>query len=274
VSTTLFPDAVTIIVFAFFTGIISAMIGVGGGFLIVPSLVLLFNLPFQQAAGTSLAMIVFTAVSSTLAYVRQRRIDYGLGLLLTLGSVPGGVVGAALTQFIAGKALSAAFGVFLSSASLRMVFSKGSPTKETKPIAKGWRRSLVDAAEHKFEYAVNPLRGLGLGFLGGLVSGLFGVGGGVVMVPAMRLILGVPMHLAVATSMFIMIFTSLSGVLTHLTLGNVLPEYVLYLALGVIIGTQIGAFMAWKTRERRLQMVFGSFMLLIGVRMLLEYLIY
>ncbi|MEM2926111.1 MAG: sulfite exporter TauE/SafE family protein [Candidatus Bathyarchaeia archaeon] len=258
---------------AFAIGILSSMMGVGGGFLAVPALVILFSVPFQQAAGTSLLMIVFTAISSTFAYFRQKRIDPGLGILLALGSVPGSSIGAYTTEFFGGKELSAAFGIFIALASLRMILNPRNPSSEARVLSERWRRRLVDATKKTFEYNANPLSCLGLGFFGGFASGLFGVGGGIVMVPAMRLLLGVPMHIAVATSMFTMIFTSIFGVLTHLYLGNVIPHYALLLALGVIMGAQIGALIAKQLKERRLQMFFGVLMIFVGIRMVMEYLL-
>jgi uncharacterized membrane protein YfcA len=255
---------------AFAVGILSSMMGVGGGFLVVPALVILFGVPFQKAAGTSLMMIIFTALSSTVAYFRQKRIDPGLGLLLALGSIPGGSIGAYATEFFGGKDLSAAFGVFIALASLRMILSPRNPSSRQKVISGRWKRHLLDAAGNTFEYNGNPLSCFGLGLFGGFTSGLFGVGGGIVMVPAMRLLLGVSMHVAVATSMFTMVFTSIFGVMTHLYLGNVIPHYAILLAAGVIAGAQIGAFIASRLKERRLQVLFGILMIFVGIRMVIE----
>jgi hypothetical protein len=112
--------------------------------------------------------------------------------------------------------------------------------------------------------------GLILSFVAGVVSGLFGIGGGAVMVPVLMMVVGLPMHIAVAVSAFIMVFTSISGALTHLTLGNVITEYALYLSLGIVCGTQIGAAMARRLSTSMLQRVFAASLVVVGLRMILD----
>jgi len=252
-------------------GIFAAMTGVGGGFLIVPILNLVFYLPVHQAVGTSLLTIIFTALFSTFAYSRQKRIDYKLGLIFTIGTIPGAILGAYTTKFLTERVLAAVFGVSLMLIALRMmgiwkISSVGSPTAST-----GWRRRLIDSKGVVFEYSANMKPGIALSFLGGFASGLLGIGGGVVMVPVLSLAVGFPIHLAVAASMFIMIFTSISGAVTHLTLGNVQIEYAVYLILGVIAGTQLGAAIANRLKEKALTRIFGFVIILIGLRMIASY---
>ncbi|KPV61590.1 MAG: hypothetical protein AOA65_2407 [Candidatus Bathyarchaeota archaeon BA1] len=266
-------EVVAVITLASAVGIISAMIGVGGGFLVVPALVLLFFIPSHKAVGTSLTMIIFTALSSTLAYSRQRRIDYSLGLILTMGTVPGAIMGAYVTRFVTARGLSFLFGLFLVAVALRMMLApERGAQKASESKQRGWHRRLTDSKDVVFEYNANMKPGLALSFLGGFTSGFFGVGGGAVMVPVMNLGMGVPIHIAVATSMFMMMFTSLSGVATHLMLGNVLPDYALYLSIGVIGGAQVGALIARRLKARYLERIFGVFLVVVGLRMVLEYL--
>jgi len=254
-----------LIVIAALVGIVSAMTGLGGGFLIVPFLVLLFHLEIHQAVGTSLVMIIFTAASATFAYARQKRIDYKVSMILSVGTVPGAVVGAYLTTLISGKLLSALFGVFLLIIALQMV-------RRDYKIARsetGLRRTLVDSKGVSFDYTARVAPGLLLSFLGGVASGLFGVGGGVVMVPVMVMVVGMPFHLAVAASMFIMLFTSISGAATHLSFGNIVPVYAFYLSIGIVLGTQIGAAVARRLRHRVVQTLFATFLSIVGIRMIL-----
>ncbi len=258
----------TLALLAVLVGMVAAMTGVGGGFLIVPILNLVFNLPVHQAVGTSLVTIIFTALLSTFAYARQRRIDYRLGLIFTMGTIPGAFLGAYTTNLITDRVLGAVFGVSLMLIALRMIgilkFSSiRSPTAST-----GWHRRLVDSKGLIFEYSANMKPGLALSFLGGYASGLLGIGGGVVMVPVLSLAVGFPIHLAVAASMFIMIFTSISGAVTHLTFGNAQLEYAAYLILGTIAGTQLGAAIGNRIKEKTLVRIFGLIIILIGLRMI------
>jgi len=264
---------VTLALLAILVGIVAAMTGVGGGFLIVPILNLVFNLPVHQAVGTSLVTIIFTALFSTFAYARQKKIDYKLGLIFTMGTIPGAILGAYTTNFITDKVLGAVFGISLTLIALRMsgilkFSSIGSPTAST-----GWHRRLVDSKGLVFEYSANMKPGIALSFLGGFASGLLGIGGGVVMVPVLSLAVGFPIHLAVAASMFIMIFTSISGAVTHLTLGNAQLEYAAYLILGTIAGTQLGAAIANRIKEKALMRILGFIIILIGLRMIANYLL-
>jgi len=266
-------EAIALILIAFGSGIISAIIGVGGGFLVVPILVLFFGLSSQQSVGTSLVMIIFTALSSTFAYARQRRIDYKAGLALSLGTVPGAIAGAYITQFITSKDLASLFGAFLTIVAIRMIITSGKEETSKNPSAqtRGWHRKLVDSEGVSFEYKANINFGTALSFLGGFASGFFGVGGGAVMVPVMALGVGIPMHVAVATSMFIMIFTSIAGTATHLALGHILFDYAACLIIGIIGGTQLGAAIARKLEARTLRRAFGICLIIIGLRMALEY---
>jgi len=263
--------AAVLALLAVLVGMIAAMTGVGGGFLIVPVLNLVFGLPVHQAVGTSLVTIIFTALFSTFAYARQKRVDYKLGLIFTIGTVPGAVLGAYTTIFLTERLLSAVFGVSLMLVASRMMGIWKISSTRSATASTGWRRRLIDSKGVVFEYSANMKPGIALSFLGGFTSGLLGVGGGVVMVPVLSLAVGFPMHLAVAASMFIMIFTSISGAFTHLTFGNVQPEYAAYLVLGTIAGTQLGAAIANRLREKILARLFGFIMILIGLRMVASY---
>ncbi|MDH5267209.1 MAG: sulfite exporter TauE/SafE family protein [Candidatus Bathyarchaeota archaeon] len=256
---------------AFFVGIIAAMIGVGGGVFIVPVLCLIFNIEPRVAFGTSLATIIFTSLSSTMNYSRQKRIDYRVGLVLGAATIPGAFIGAYLTSVIESRLLGLIFGFFLVFVALRMTtkfgfFKFGFPRKRDS-----WHRMIVGSDGNIFEYDINIGLGLALSFFGGLSSGLLGIGGGSVMVPIMCLVMNMPMHVAVATSMFIMIFTSISGVVTHISFGNVLFEYVVLLSIGVIFGAQLGAYYSKRISAKNLRRIFGVVLLLVSVRMILKY---
>jgi len=256
---------------AFLVGIIAAMTGVGGGVFIVPLLSLAYGFSFHQAIGTSLTMIIFTSLSSAIGYWKQRRIDYKTGSILTLTSVPGALVGAYLTSIIEEKLLGLIFGVFLVFVALRMAFQFNLYRVQTPRLGKVWHRKIVDSGGAIFEYDTNVNLGLVLSFFGGLSSGLLGIGGGALMVPILHLTMGFPMHVTVATSMFIMVFTSISGTATHFSLGNVQIYHAVFLCIGVIFGAQLGAYFSKKVSGKNLRRIFGLVLLLVSVRMILEY---
>lgn len=263
-------------IMALLVGVIAAMLGIGGGVFIVPALQLLplsVNFSPQMASGTSLAMILFTALSSTASYTRQKRIDYRIGLFFATITVPGALLGAYATKIIPAELLILIFAVFLLYVASRMTFSysvgvfKRLTRRKDCPV-----RQLTDSDGNVFEYFADLKRGIPLGFFAGFFSGLLGIGGGALMVPILHFALCFPMHLAVATSAFIMIFTSLSGVATHIYLGNVQFDYSLLLSVGVILGAQIGAYAAKRTSSKNLRRIFGFVLVIISLRMILKFL--
>jgi len=256
---------------AVIVGIIAAMTGVGGGVFVVPLLSLAYGFPPHQAIGTSLAMIIFTSLSSAIGYWKQKRVDYKVGLLLTLTTIPGAFLGAHLTSSVEEKFLGLIFGVFLIFVALRMAFQLNRYRFQIPRIGKIWHRKIVDSDDTVFVYDTNVYLGLVLGFFGGLSSGLLGLGGGALMVPILHLSMNFPMHVTVATSMFIMFFTSISGAATHFSLGNVHISHAVFLCIGVVLGAQLGAYFSKKISGKGLRRIFGVVLFLVGIRMILKF---
>jgi uncharacterized membrane protein YfcA len=135
------------------------------------------------------------------------------------------------------------------------------------------QEAKVVGSEH--ELFLNKQRlvlGVGLGFFGGLASGLLGIGGGALLVPIMAFIMLMPMHVVVATSMFTMIFTSISGVIQHYTLGNIDFTYALLLAVGAVVGGQVGAWLCKKVSSQNLRRVFAVVLIVVSINMILKFL--
>jgi hypothetical protein len=256
---------------AFLVGIVAAMIGIGGGVFIVPFLTLISGFSPQHAVGTSLAMIIFTSVSSTVRYSRQRRIDFKVGLVLTIATIPGAFLGAHLTTLFTAQLLGLAFGFFLIFVAIRMALPSNPHQRKSMKMRGSWHRKITDSEGNIFEYDANVIVGLALSFFGGISSGLLGIGGGSLIVPILHLTMGLPIHVTVATSMFIMIFTSISGVATHLSIGNVHMDYAILLALGVIFGAQLGAHVSQKVSGKHLRRLFAVVLLVVSVRMILKF---
>ena len=261
-----------------FSGFLGALLGIGGGIIVVPILILVFDLRAQQAVGTSLVMVIFTALSATFAYSRQKRLDWKIGIMGALVTVPGAAIGAYMTQFLSSTTLTVVFGMFLffiaasmfrrSSATANR--EKKTPTnRESKPRDRIWSRKMVDAYGNVFQYDADIYRGLLLLFFGGLASGFFGIGGGLIVVPILASIVGLPMHVAVATSMLTMIFTSVSGASTHIMLGHVLLEYTAPILVGIVIGAQLGARTAKRLRSVSLERVFALVVVVIGILLII-----
>jgi uncharacterized membrane protein YfcA len=246
----------------FLIGAVAAMAGVGGGAFIVPLLTLAFAFPPDHAIGTSLTVIVFTAVAATLGYSRQRRIYYKTGLLLAVLTVPGAVLGAYLTVILPASLLGLIFGVFLVLVAVQMIAGGGLGKRGA---------GLVNSEAELFASKKRLAGGVLLAFFGGLASGLLGIGGGAVMVPIMALVLLMPIHVAVATSMFTMILTSLSGVAQHYALGNVNLEFALLIAVGSVLGAQLGAYTSKKVSGKNLHRIFAVVLIIVSVQMIIKF---
>ncbi len=254
--------------FGFLIVILASMTGVGGGIIFVPLLTLAYGFSPAHAVGTSLMVIIFGGLSATVGFAIQKRVYFKTGVLLAIATVPGSVVGAFLTSILQGAVLGLVFGFFLVVVAVRMVAANSI-----------FRRRKLQQDNVKFVRCESDLflnwgrlaAGTGLAFFGGLVSGLLGVGGGVLLVPIMALVLLMPMHAVVATSMFTMIFTSLSGVAQHWILGNVNFEYGLLLALGALAGAQVGARLCRRVSAEKLRLIFGVLVLVVSVQMIVKY---
>jgi len=266
-------DIVLLTLLCFFVGVIASMTGIGGGVLMVPILSLIFDFATHKAVGTSLSVIIFTSTASTFAYYRQGRIDYKIGLIMAAATIPGVLTGAYLTTLIRGRELGIIFALFLIFVALRMIlnFNMGLPRVHFPKSIGCLSRRVVDSDGEVFEYSVSLPLGFSVGFFGGMSSGLLGIGGGSLMVPILHIVMNLPMHVTVATSMFIMIFTSVFGTAQHVAYGNVMFEYTVPMALGVIFGAQLGAYIAKRVAGKSLRRVFAVVLILVGVRLLFKF---
>lgn len=252
-----------------FIGILASLTGVGGGAIIVPILSLLYAFAPASAVGTSLAAIVFTAVAATFTYWRQKRIFFKTGVIVSFATAPGAVIGAYLTGVVSANVLGIAFSVFLIIVAIKIL-------TEILPRRRGERKidTEIQGSENDlFNYKRSRLYlAFALGFVSGIISGLLGVGGGLVLVPLLIFVLELDIHVAVATTMFTMIFTALAGVVQHFVLGNVNFEFALMLGVGSILGTQIGAYIYKRASHTLMRGVFAAILLAISVEMMIKFL--
>ncbi|MDH5636725.1 MAG: sulfite exporter TauE/SafE family protein, partial [Candidatus Bathyarchaeota archaeon] len=175
-------EALLVLILGFMVGVPSSMVGLGGGFIVVPVLILFFQLPANNAIAISLVAICGTTFSSTLGYIRQRRVDYKLGLFYDILDVPGIVLGAYITTLLPQNVLAGICGVFIIFISLLLIRNKGKSFSGKNPKAndanKEWTRNGIDSEGHAFMYTLrSPPLALASSFLGGLITGLSGLGG-------------------------------------------------------------------------------------------------
>jgi len=245
---------------------ISSMIGIGGGVLYVPIL-LAFGFPFYQATAISIFIIMALSVSASLVYYRAQLIDWKLALVIEPLTAIMSLAGGYYSSFVRIKELKILFILILIVSGYFMI----KPIKEirVKFINERkwgfWSRKFGEEA-----YSVNLVAGLPITALAGLMAGLLGVGGGVIKVPLMVLLLGVPMKIAVGTSCFMVGITALFGFWGHFFSGHFELKIAFILALVVFAGAQAGSRLSIKADKILLKKFYATFLFLISAWMIIN----
>lgn len=226
---------------------IGSLIGLGGGVILVPLMLFITKttdlFPWaspQIIVGTSLMTMVFTGLSSTLGYVRLKRIDMKTGVMFLVGSIPGGIFGSWLNHHVDAEQFSLYFGILMIII-LSLLFIDREKISRQKEFTdqKGVRSFTIEGKTYR--YRVNFILAFILAFFVGALSGLFGIGGGTISVPAMILIFGIPVQVAIGTSMFMIFFISLMSTITHAFLGHIVFSYAISFIIGAYLGGTLGA---------------------------------
>jgi uncharacterized membrane protein YfcA len=267
-------EIILLFVLGFSIGLPAAMAGLGGGFLIMPILIFFFGLPAQNAVAVSLAAMCGTTISSSLVYLKQKRVDFFLALVYDVFDVPGVIIGAYLASLITSDLLTGLVGVFIITLSITLMFRKNNDS--VKPeihntggfnINKGWLRKRVDSDGKIYSYKIKrPFMIFLSSFAGGLVTGFAGLGGGITDTSTM-ILLGVPSHIAVASSEVAMALTNGAGLLTHGFLENLLIEYAIPITAGTVIGAQIGAILSKHVKGATIRKILIALALVAGIRL-------
>lgn len=252
-------DILFVVIFAIGVGTLSSMIGIGGGTLNTPLLLIVFYGIFneQSAPATALVGALFVSIASTLAYWRQkpRPTVVRVGLILVIFSVPGSLFGVLLRTLInAPYALRLIFGLALMPLALKMLFAKKRGKGDLISELANWDSSQIT----KRQWGISLFGA----FIGGISAGLLGLGGGAVVVPVLSVLMGLPMHAAVATSMFIMIFTTSAGTALNVVVGAVNIYFAISLGIGMLVGGQIGSRLACRVNAAQLKQIFGLILVL------------
>lgn len=234
---------------SFAAGTFGSMLGLGGGFIIVPALTYMGMGPYQ-AASTSLFAVFSTSASSTIAYARQKRIDYSLGIRFALAAIPGAVLGAYISELVTAELFKLYFALILIGTSAYILRRSTLKERARPPIP------TIMAVS----YAAS--------FFAGILASLFGVGGGTVFVPLMVVLLGMSMHISAPTSQFILLISSVAGLASHSALGH--PDYVLaaILMAGTFVGAQLGAKVSLRVREKLMQWLVSIVLFAIAAKLI------
>ena len=231
-------------------GIGSGLFGVGGGVILVPLLTRFFDLSQQEAHGTALAVALFTAPAALIQYVRGGHVDLAWSLMLAVGSVVGAPLGARWAHATSEKNLRRAFGFLLLILAIRLSLTH---LPEGNVIPEHGARMVAAR--------------VALGWIIGVASGYFGVGGGVILVPTLVLLAGLKQVEAQGISLLFVIPTAASGTWKHRSLGNVKAGEVLPLAVWSILGAFAAASVATRLPSQTLRVCFAVFLFGVGAKL-------
>ena len=236
------PNPALIILTGFLIGILSGMFGFGGSSISTPLLRILFLIPPYYALASPLPMTLLSAILASARYHRENLVDWEIVIKILIPMVPGSIIGAYLTKYISGKSLMLFTAIFLLYIALRFILSERERQEETK---RKWLLYL-------------------LGFFVGFLSGLLANGGGIFIVPLLSL-MGVRLKKAIASSLVIVILGVLPSVIVHAYLGHIDWPLTLFLSLGAIPAAYLGAHITLRISQKKLRVLYGSFLLIFSL---------
>lgn len=255
----------------FFVGTIGTMIGVGGGFILVPVFLLVFHLPHQIAVGTSLFIVFFNALSGTIVYMRERLVDYRAGIIFALATLPGALIGSMVVRYISGPLFQILFGILLFVISCFLFLKPEKKQNNTKVEAQSTKmalRTITSRHGKTYSYSYSEPLGATISVFVGFLSSLLGIGGGAIHVPAMIHLLSFPAHVATASSHFVLAWSTLAGAGMQFYYGAINFSVAIPATIGAVLGAQLGARMAKKIKAKLLVRLLASALLLVALRLL------
>lgn len=217
------------------TGFLGALLGIGGGVVIVPFLVFIAGFAPPEAIGSSMLVVLMNASSGTLGYLRQKLVCYGAAVKFGLATLPGAALGSYAAEFLQGRIFYLVFGFFFLFVAANMYYKAGSTAI----------RGGADAVPADYNWQLGTICSVGVGFL----AGVLGIGGGIVHVPFMIYILKFPVRIAIATSTCILAISALAGVITHAWLGHIAWITTLAIGAGASLGAQLGVLAAARLKS-------------------------
>ncbi len=262
-------------------GLVGSLTGLGGAVVAIPVLVVVFAVPFPQAAGAGLMTILATSSTTGATYVREGLTDLRIGMFLEIATVPGALLGATVTVFLVHAQLDEALLLALGALLLALVpgvIARGRAGPFRPAQADDLSRSLGLGGSYYDEARGETVRyvggrtrpALGVAFVAGLVAGMFGIGGGVFKVFSLERYLGLPMKVATATSNFMIGVTGAAGASVLLLAGYINPVIGAPLALGTAFGAVGGSHILPRLRNRTVRWLFLPILVVLAVEVILR----
>lgn len=249
-------------------GVFGSLLGLGGGVLIVPLLTLGFGLDLRTAVGVSLVSVIMTSSAAAGVYLERHVANLRLGMTLELFTASGALVGGLVAFAIDERVLSLLFAILLAYVAITMARPRAASTEAPEPVIEeagpddphvstAGRVSAIEADLSGPDYAVRRLPYGVVGSAGaGIVSALLGIGGGIIKVPLMHLVMGVPLRTATATSNLMIGITAAASAVIYLTRGQIDPYVAGPVAIGVFAGATVGSRFGHRVDLRILRLLF------------------
>ena len=269
----------TIITFlvALGAGVLGSLLGLGGGLIVIPALTLAFGVDMKYAIGASVVSVIATSSGAAAAYVRERMTNLRVAMLLEVGTTSGAIVGATITGYLNTAALYVIFGTIMMISAVLMLRKRHEHLSvSTKTDRVSDRLRLHDSyfdenQRREVAYHVeHPILGLLMMLIAGTVSGLLGVGSGVLKVPAMDLAMKLPIKVSTATSNFMIGVTAAASAGVYFARGDINPYIAGPVAAGVMIGATAGSRLLGRLKNNFIRTLFVIVLLIVSVQMLLK----
>jgi uncharacterized protein len=254
------------------SGLVGAMLGIGGGVFLVPLLTLAFGVPFRAAVAASLISVIATATASSTVNLDRGLVNMRLAMTLEVATSVGGLGGGLAASLLTPQQLFLLFGFTLAAMGILMVVRSGRRNviadTSVDPGPLGGRLQEGDVT---YVYRVRRLPlALAASLVAGAVSGLLGLGGGIIKVPVLNTFCGVPIRVAAATSAFMIGVTAAASVFVYFSRGDVVLPVAAAVALGALPGSIAGVRLGERVEARALKIFMAVVLLLVGGRMALE----
>ncbi len=257
----------------FVAGSIANLLGIGGGIILVPALIHIVphilhgqSITAQGAVGTSLVLIIIGALSGTINNIKNKQIDYGAASIFFIGAIPGSIVGTYLNSVISDEKFNMYFGIVMFIIFF-LSFSKG----KAKPVGIDWsiKKEIFDDEGKSIEYGYSIWLTILISILAGIISSLFGIGGGSLMVPIMYLLYNFPIRIATATSTLVILLSSTVSSLTRLLYYDFDWRLILTITPGVWFGGRFGVFLSKRLEPEVTEKILLFALLIIALRMVI-----
>ena len=251
-----------------------AVVGVGGGLVLVPLLSVGLGVPLHNAIAVSLLGVICVSTTASASFLRSGLADRRLGLTLLGATALGGLIGGYVAGFLDARVLSAIFGVVLLGVAIQMLRSRGAQVAEVldEPGRFEFDASYVEplTGDEVVYRARNVAPATVVSVFAGALSGLLGIGGGVINVPTMNVLMGIPIRVATTTSTYMLAATAAASAVLYFSRGDIDPGLAAPVVVGVFIGARGGAWLAHLLPHRALSLLFVVVAAFFAIQMFLR----